>query len=1142
MSPLRLLQEPEKRVSFVKPKRFGGAGGTWKPETKIEKGLRAIQPYMPTPSKLFEAGRRYPRALFGGLEALQKAEPVIPAIKKGFVPEVFAPKEKVRTPTQIAWDMADRTYRKKSTNVAWEAIKQLPFTTAGVTGEIFTDPAIFLTFQGINRVLTNPQVAKFMGKEVKAPKWVDKTIRGTIKGFHRPLETISAGVKENRINALTNETYKKLSPYRTQIEKATKYKFKDEADFKGFIKSEFIKKGIYEAPLQKIQARIKKVKGLKPKVEPTPEPTVVKPKVSLIKKPVEPLRLLKPEIKPITPVVSPKPIAKPAITDKAQVQEIKNSIAEGKSILKSGKSVTGRKMSIAELDAVRRSVENSKEKIGLKKLPPHLQKLADKQKGFIIEDVTPEGYGPKPPEVAIRPGAVITPPILPKPVATPQQIKQAHIIAKEKAFITPEGKTRPGYRALAKGMTGVPSMKKMTKTQAESFITSLKSVSEPRYIKGKLVPPSIPRTKALVEPEFFQQQFRKPTPAKLVTSQTRYAELLGVKKLVAPMEIGKQVLDLEYAKGAHQIDTAVGELKKAKITPKEMAVMLNTLEETPDISEQGKKVFNYFRDLTRDVRSRENEIRATLKLPPIEYRQAYFRHIADKMSQEIIEGKYPLPEGIKYWSEQTVGKKVYNPMEMQRKLNDDLLEKFSSDLPYVMKSMLWTGLKEVHLSIPKNILSKELGILSKDKVVYKNLSPQEQKLYDAQMVMPASTKKWLLDYVNIVLSGRQTALDESINLWITDTPIKGVLNSILKPFGEHIGQKPATDMLSKISKLPIYGAMGGVNPRQLIRNKFQTLQNIALYGVKNTIKGYTPTSSYPILNKLKTDSLFKRSYSGFEDLPVGMMGKIEKAGLAPYQWSAVSNVSQAMNSSYHWTADNIQNPKKKHLGWADPKRTYTEPKDFFYPSEEAKLLKEMEYGAHTTQYQYIGLGMPEVFRYKAIAPLTRLQSWWMNHWFVFHREAATRAFTGHTGYDPKLKVTLGNRINYLKYLIIGGLILTNLGYYRSYLLGTAPTGLPPTGQLMMGLYELFTNTGDSSWEKRKRAQAKYKIKEAAKIHIPGYLSIKDFRAFITGGKDWTEYLFYKKAKKAKLELPLLGEKEGKLSLMKTKKAKLPLLQ
>ena len=728
--------------------------------------------------------------------------------------------------------------------------------------------------------------------------------------------------------------------------------------------------------------------------------------------------------------------------------------------------------------------------------------------------LTPPKVAPAKPEVAkppivegvepkITPKAEITPDI-----ATPKQIKQAHALASKKAFISKKGKVKPQYRNLARQMTGQASIKKMTQEEAAEFIAALEALPKPTLKAGKLVPPSIPKTTELVTEEFFEQTFKKPTPVKLLTSQARYAELLGVKKLAEPFEIGKQKLDLEYGKISKQIEVAAKKIKE----PEKMAQLLNIHEEAPaGLPDKEKQVFNYFRDLTRDMIERENAVRKAIGREPIKHRKAYFRHVADQMSQEVIDGTYAPPEGLKYWSEQLVGKKVYNPMEMQRKLRDDLLRHFSKDLSYVMKSMAWTGLKEIYLAQPKHFFNRILGALSKDKAVYDNLTPIEKAHYDAQMTMPADTKKWLIDYVNIVLSGRQTALDRSINLWVTDTPIKTVVNAILSPFGKHIGQKPVTNIISGISRLPIYGVMGGIRPKQLMRNKMQTLQNLALYGVGPTLRGYLPTSSYPTLEKLKTDSLFKKSYSGFEDMPAELKGKIEKWGLAPYQWSAVSNVSQAMNAAYHWTANKIQNPKFKEHGWADPQRTYTEGKDFFYPSEEAKLLKEMEYGAHTTQFQYIGMGMPEVFRYKALAPITRLQSWWMNHWFIFHREAATRAFTGRAGYNKDLKITLGDRINYLKYLVIAGVILNTLGYERSYLLGTAPTSLPPTAQLALGLYTYVTHMGDSDWEERKRGEASRQIREAAKTFLPGYLSIKDLTTLLSGEKDWTEYLWYKKS-------------------------------
>lgn len=68
----------------------------------------------------------------------------------------------------------------------------------------------------------------------------------------------------------------------------------------------------------------------------------------------------------------PEPFGRttPAIeTDAHNVQEIKNSIAEGEMILKSGRKSNGAKMSPEELAVVRRSVNNSRAKIGLPALP-----------------------------------------------------------------------------------------------------------------------------------------------------------------------------------------------------------------------------------------------------------------------------------------------------------------------------------------------------------------------------------------------------------------------------------------------------------------------------------------------------------------------------------------------------------------------------------------------------------------------------------------------------------------------------------------------------------------------------------------------------------------------------------------------------
>jgi len=658
---------------------------------------------------------------------------------------------------------------------------------------------------------------------------------------------------------------------------------------------------------------------------------------------------------------------------------------------------------------------------------------------------------------------------------------------------------------------GSPLVTPMKSTGPSAFEKLLKEQQKPP-VKEPPKPPVVKKPPTVPAGPLF----KKPTLARFITAQNRMAELLGLKWLVEPAEIGKMKLDRERAILDHQIGTIVRELTKLKtVTPEQMAVLLNTHIDPPkELGGREKEIFEYFRSLTREILRRVNESRVETGRDPIEDIGAYFRHLFDSTAQDIVDGKFPLPEKLKAWANKNVSKKVYNPMELQRKIKDELLVVFSNDLGYVMRAMVRTGLKEIHMGVPLKFFHEELAKLQKDPKLLETLTGIEKTAYLAQAEMPQETKEWVTKYVNIVLGDQQTQLDKEVNLWVTGGPVGPFLDKFLAPFGKQIGKKPLTDMIVNISKLPLYGVLGPFNPKQLIRNKFQIIQSFALYGVEPTIRGTLPTSDYPILEKLKTDSLFLQMYSGIEDMPLSLKGKLEKFNFAAFQWTAVSNVSQAMNTAYHWTANMIQNPKCKGLGWADPQRTYKEDKDFFYPSELPRLLKEMEYGAQTTQYGYLGMMMPQAFRYKAAAGFTRLNSWWMNHWAIFQREAATRAFLGHTGYDTNLRIPMSQRINYLKYLVLGGLILNTMGYTRSFLFGTAPTGLPPVAKLSFGLYQYYTNLGEEDWKVNNRREAGNAIKSSLMTFIPGYLTIKDASAFLnnllTGEKAWSTYLFYKK--------------------------------
>jgi len=701
--------------------------------------------------------------------------------------------------------------------------------------------------------------------------------------------------------------------------------------------------------------------------------------------------------------------------------------------------------------------------------------------------------------------------------ATPEQIKKIHAIAASKKYITTKGLMKPQYRRLAKSITGKTSAKEMTRGEASQFIEALGKLPEPTIRGGKVIPPSIPISKKVTAENFFGLKFGEPTPVRFLTSQTYYAEKLGVKPLVEPLELGKMRFDLEYRALSKEVAVKIGQIDKLgktsfmeKLSAKRaneptravarMRDLLDKYEDPPEfLTKDEREVFTWFRNLNKTMLEGENKVRALLDIDPIPYRKAYVRHVADGMAQDILLGKYPFPEGLKYWSEKVVGKKIFNPMELQRKLAKDLGELFTKDLKYATNSMLWTGLKEIHLSQPLRVFTEQMGALSKDLPRYEGMSPEELEAIRGVSVMPASTKRWVIDYVNTVIKGQQTETDAGVNRLVTETGLKGLFNKVLKPFGRTVGARPVTHAAQISGRLVISGVMGAGKPKQLIRNLFQNTQNLALYGVKPCLKAFLPANEQ--IQALIDKSLFYKSYTGYEELPAELMGKIEKAWLLPYGRTAAFNAKTAMKAAYWDTLDLITNPKYAKYGWADPARTYQEAKGVLYDSEEDKLLKEMEFGAGCTQFQYIPLGMPEVFRHKALIPLTRLQSWWMNYVFKFSREAVTRGLKGETGYGAKLPWS--RRLGYLRYLILGGTILKEMGYEQSFLIGVLPHFLSPAGQLMLGMVNYIA--ADNDYQRKK---AETTMKYSWKAFIPGSGAWQDWDAVWSGEKPLKSLFLY----------------------------------
>lgn len=627
-------------------------------------------------------------------------------------------------------------------------------------------------------------------------------------------------------------------------------------------------------------------------------------------------------------------------------------------------------------------------------------------------------------------------------------------------------------------------------TSKESFITETQARSIIREINKK----------AILEP-LGELKFGKPTPVKHLTSDTYYAEVLGVKPLTEPLELAKVDADLATLAMSNAVDKQMKLVSKVfgKDGSAKLRDLLDQHEEAPvSLTKEQKESFDWFRNLNRTIIKGENEVRRGLGMAEIPYRQAYIRHVPDAMADDILKGLYPIPPGLEYWSQKLVSKKVFNPTEFHRQLSNDLADLYTKDLALATKDMIRIGMKEIHLAAPLKTFNERMGALSDE--------------------IPAATKQWVVDFVNQRIKGQSTSLDNEVNRLVTDSGFGGLVNTILKPFGKTLGKQPVTNLAQNIGRLTILSVLGLPRPRLgrlLIRNLFQRTQELALHNPIAVLKGFA--FEHGTLKKLMERSSYLKGYTGVEEWPADLGSKVEKVSLGLYQASAIVNARQAMRTTYHDLIGMFRNPKYKDFGWTSPKRTYTEDKDFLYPEEEKLMLEEMELASRATQYQYIGMAMPGIFRNKSLIPLTRLQSWWMNHFFVFHREAAHRLMYGTTRRGNR--IPWSKRVNYMTYLVLGGAVLTSMGYGASYLQKVLPHNTSPTMQLMMGLLTYISAGSD-----REREEGKRQITGSWKAMVPGALALDEAQKLWSGEMPlWQMFFYGKKASGAPPHIPTWGQ-------------------
>ncbi len=690
--------------------------------------------------------------------------------------------------------------------------------------------------------------------------------------------------------------------------------------------------------------------------------------------------------------------------------------------------------------------------------------------------------------------------VVPENAPSRAQVSYVHVLSRER------GLSKEQYRAVARAVTGKSSVVEMTRGEVSQFIDALRVAPDPHYdeLGNPVQPPQPLDPDAIALPGTTPPKYK--TPSLLIPSLTPpevYAETLGLGPLVRPIQQAKRSYDIELRGMVRQVETwgkewqklageGAGTKIKAKAKQKptpsmeRLANLLDTFEDPPHwLTDERKEIFNRFRNLTRILLARQNEVRARLGMELIKSRKAYIRYVIDHTSEAVTNGAFEAPKNLPPWISRHIAKKIFNPMEKAR-VSEAFSELFIKDPVYAFKAMLATGLKEVHLDEPLYYLTEHLKIYGED--------------------IPTETHQWLNDYINLNVKGQMTSADRRANAMVTETVVGDALNLILKPFGRSITSRPVTNMMRFIGARQGEAVLGP-RPKLMIRNLFQTVQNLAFSGIIPTLQGFGPTPAWmqPMLDRSQFLQVYEQEF--METSHLSNLSKVQQAYHAGYRWTAISNAKRAKKTGIRSAVDLVLNERHAKHGWRSPRRTGNEPEGFFYPEEQALIDRESDWTAGAAQYQYDALGMPQLYRGKLVGGIFRLASWPMNHFFRFHREAIHRVIHGKPSWsDGSVTLPLSRRLGLLRYLIIGGVVLNTLGYARSFLYGVPPSELPPTAQVIQhsSMYALHLAQGN----KKQATYHKRRLGRALMTFIPAYYLSRDIKAVIDGTKHGWELFFY----------------------------------
>lgn len=593
------------------------------------------------------------------------------------------------------------------------------------------------------------------------------------------------------------------------------------------------------------------------------------------------------------------------------------------------------------------------------------------------------------------------------------------------------------------------------------------------------------------------RKWRKPTPAQYIRPQDAYLHALGGYDIAKGGIEAKLDMELAFRKASNMLDALGKEIKKVegvkfgiggKKVMEDWWNMLDKFETAADAGLTGKRaqIFQELRGFTREMLNRVNVVRLENGLKPIEGIEAYMHHMFDAIGRSRIDLKHIKPEEMLYWLGKNPPRKVFNPTEFVRVGETRNLIK---DPIASLKRMAAFDLREMYLTKP-NLLFREVM----DKY---------------GKFMPHDTRKWIEGFHSEVIMGGRTASDQAMVRLFE----KG---EGTKVFDWFFKGKSGEEAMFQTMRAIRRGLHLGALPFRLklaLRNRLQVAHIHSLYGSRAFGQAMLPSS--PEVKELIKGTRFYKTSMGYfsEAMPQGALPKLARIGFTPYGKVHISNVYRSMKAAYHATMPWIEKRKFARLGFADPKRTYTEAKGFLYPSEKVKLINEMEHAANVTQYMYNLVGMPQIYRSELGKTFGSLQSWAMNYFGKFWPEMINRLTKGTSLVNPGCIYPVKARLAVFRHLVGTSAMahavkeMTGLDYTRTVAFGVAPAGFNPALNFALG----FGKAVQGKWSGNEWM---YKsglndLKHNGFVFIPYSLAVKDVIQTLDSDEPFgLDYFFY----------------------------------